>query len=759
MLTHSLGFPRIGSHRELKKAQEGYWKGETSRDKLLETACELRKRHWTLQAEAGIDLVPAGDFSLYDHMLDVVAMVGAVPRRFGWNGEEVDVDTYFRMARGDGNTNAMEMTKWFDTNYHYIVPEFHRDQTYKLSSVRLLDDVREARAEGHNVKAVLPGPMTFLHLGKETETNFDRWEHLDAVVSVYEEMLAKLAKLTSQIQIDEPILALDLPENVRANFPSVYRRLRSAARGAKLMLATYFDSLVGENALLAANLPVDVLHIDAVRGADRVGAVADLLPADAALSLGVVNGRNVWRVDADATLERIAPIVERLGEERVLLGTSCSLLHCPIDLDLETDLDDEIRLWMAFSKQKCRELRMLADAATGKDVSAALEENRRAWQSRRSSYRVSDPDVQSRLGAVDADMLKRESPYEVRKKIQRETLNLPKLPTTTIGSFPQTADIRRTRRLLKKGEIDESEYRTAMRGFIRESVERQTELELDVLVHGEPERNDMVEHFGEQMDGFCFTRNGWVQSYGSRCVKPPVIFGDVSRAYPMTVDWMRYAQSLTDKPMKGMLTGPITILCWSFVRDDQPRSETCRQIALAVRDEVLDLEKAGIRIIQIDEAALREGLPLRRADWDSYLRWAVDAFRLASSGVKDETQIHTHMCYSEFNEIIEWIAEMDADVISIEASRSNMELLHAFHKFEYPNDIGPGVYDIHSPRVPSLEEIADLLRMAIQVVPSDRLWVNPDCGLKTRDWAESLASLKNMVQARQAVLTELEESR
>ncbi len=754
MLTHTLGFPRIGLNRELKKALESFWKGSIGEGDVEATARDLRLRHWRLQTDAGVDLVPVGDFSLYDHVLDTVAMVGAVPERFGAPPALVDTSLYVRMARGDRDAAAMEMTKWFDTNYHYIVPEFRSGMTFRLSTTRLFDEVEEALAAGVRAKAVVLGPLTFLHLGKEVEPGFDRWTLLDGVLGVYEQVLARLAGRVEWIQLDEPILALDLPAAARERFAPAYARLRAAAGGARLMLATYFGGL-GENARLVAGLPVDAVHLDCVRAPGQVGGLNAWLPPRMSVSLGVVNGRNIWRVEADPTLDLIRQAIEQLGASRVMLGTSCSLLHVPIDLDAETGLDAELRSWMAFAKQKCAELRMLADAAEGRADLALLEANRAAWASRRSSPRAVRADVRARVAAITPDMSRRASPFEQRKRAQQAALKLPLLPTTTIGSFPQTPEIRAARARWRSGAMSDAEYAEAMRGFVREVIRRQEELDLDVLVHGEPERSDMVEYFGEQLDGFCFTRNGWVQSYGSRCVKPPVIYGDVARPRPMTVEWIRYAQAQTSRPLKGMLTGPVTILGWSFVRDDQPRSDTCRQIALAIRDEVQDLEAAGIRVIQIDEPAFREGAPLRASEWPGYFQWAVDAFRLAASGVRDETQIHTHMCYSEFNEILPWIAAMDADVISLEASRSRMELLSAFRRHGYPNDVGPGVYDIHSPRVPSEEELVDLLRRALEVIPAERLWVNPDCGLKTREWPETLASLRNMVAAAKRLRGEL----
>jgi 5-methyltetrahydropteroyltriglutamate--homocysteine methyltransferase len=746
MLTHVPGFPRIGLNRELKKATEAYWKGNVSRDELEKTAAELRQRHWQLQKDEGLDLVSVGDFSLYDHMLDMTATLGAVPLRYEWEGGQVDLDTYFRMARGGEGVTAMEMTKWFDTNYHYIVPEFHPGQSFQLSSDRLFEQAREAQDAGFEAKVVLPGPLSYIFLGKSVEETFDRWEHLDAIVSVYEEILRRLEGLCTWVQIDEPVLVLDIPNDVRQRFLPVYKRLSGAAGELRLLLAAYFGGL-GNNAETALALPVDGLHIDLVRDPDQLSGILDKLPAHKTLSLGVVNGRNIWRADLHRILNQVAEANEAVGSERLMVASSCSLLHVPIDLEAEAELDSEVKNWMAFARQKCHELRVIADAVAGLDVSAALQENENAWAARRGSPRVADEGVRERMEAITEDMLNRTSSFDQRKPKQQEHLKLPAYPTTTIGSFPQTKDIRAARRKFKKGEMDEATYVRTMQDVIRDDVARQEELDLDVLVHGEPERNDMVEYFGEQLNGYCFTRNGWVQSYGSRCVKPPVIYGDVSRPKAMTVEWTTFAQSLTERPMKGMLTGPVTMLCWSFVRDDQPRSETCRQLALAIRDEVADLEEAGIKVIQIDEPALREGLPLRQGGWKEYLEWAVGSFRLSTSCVRDETQIHTHMCYSEFNEIVEWIAAMDADVISIEASRSRMTLLQAFRDFKYPNDIGPGVYDIHSPRVPPADEMVELLHLARDVIPADRLWVNPDCGLKTRGWPETIDALSNMVAA------------
>jgi len=754
MITHSLGFPRIGIKRELKKTIENYWKGELSREELFLAAKDLRKRHWQLQKQNGIDLVPVGDFSLYDQILDMTATLGAVPERFVFEGNTVDIKTYFDMARGKGDAAAMEMTKWFDTNYHYIVPEFEPNQTFKLSSEKIFEEVKEAIDEGYQAKPVLPGPLTYIFLGKETEAVSDRFNYLDSILKVYEEILSRLSSPCEWIQLDEPILVLDLDSEVKEYFKETYERLTKAAGQMKILLATYFGSL-GSNEELALSLPVSGLHLDLVRAPEQLDSVLKNIDSDKTFSLGVVNGRNIWKTNFDKAVGMVRKASKAIGEKKVMVAPSCSLLHVPVDLDEETALPDEIKNWMAFAKQKCNELHIIRDAAIGKDVSNELKRNKEALQSRKESPLATNKSVQEKLQNISKEMLTRKSTFDSRIKKQNENLDLPLLPTTTIGSFPQTKEIRQLRSKFKKSEISEENYKNSIKGFIKEVIDKQEELDLDVFVHGEPERNDMVEYFGEQLKGYCFSKNGWVQSYGTRCVKPPILFGDVIRPEPMTVDWITYAQSLTDKPMKGMLTGPVTILCWSFVRDDQPRSVTCKQIALALREEVKDLEEAGIGVIQVDEPAIREGLPLRKKDWENYLQWAIDCFRLSVSGVKDETQIHTHMCYSEFNDIIEWIAKMDADVISIEASRSKMELLKAFKDFHYPNEIGPGVYDIHSPRIPSKEEMKNLIKKAIEVIPLEKLWVNPDCGLKTRNWEETIPSLRNMVEAAKELREEI----
>lgn len=760
VLTSSLGFPRMGPHRELKKALESYWSGASSSTTLEEAAARLRTRHWTLQAEEGIDHVPCGDASLYDHVLDTAQLTGAIPERYQVAGTS-ELDRYFAMARGGalGNTdvNALEMTKWFDTNYHFLVPELAVGQRFVLSPTRLENHFREAQALGITTRPVILGPISFLLLSKYAGSPGSSLDLLPALLPVYAELFERLSAAGAKwIQVDEPILGLDLDPHQREAFGPAYSALREAAPGLHTVLTTYFSGL--ENNLpTALVLPVDALHLDAVSDEAQVEYAITNAPATLALSLGVVDGRNVWRTDLSTVLARLRSARDTLGAERLLIGPSCSLLHLPADLDLEPALDTELRGWLAFAAQRLGEIRILGRALNEgpNAVERELEEASEANAARRSSSRVHDPIVARRMAESDPDQGERASTYSERRKRQADRLGLPLLPTTTIGSFPQTAAIRALRSQFKKGSLNAAAYENGMRGAIDDVVAFQNEIEVDVLVHGEPERNDMVEYFGDLLGGCLVTANGWVQSYGSRCVKPPIIYGDITRSEPMTVEWARYAQSLTDKPVKGMLTGPITILQWSFVRNDQPREETARQLAFAIRDEVQDLEAAGIAVIQIDEPALREGLPLHVEDREKYLSWAVAAFRLASSGVRDETQIHTHMCYCEFNDVIESIAAFDADVISMEASRSQMELLHAFADFEYPNEIGPGIWDIHSPRVPDVPEMVALLGAALEVVPAERLWVNPDCGLKTRRWEEVRPALSNLVAAAQCVRAKL----
>ncbi|UVO08223.1 5-methyltetrahydropteroyltriglutamate--homocysteine S-methyltransferase [Pectobacterium polonicum] len=746
IVNHTLGFPRVGLRRELKKAQESYWAGNATQEELLTVGRELRARHWQQQKDAGVDLLPVGDFAWYDHVLTTSLLLGNVPARHQNEDGSVDLDTLFRIGRGRAPTGqpaaAAEMTKWFNTNYHYMVPEFTQGQQFKLAWTQLLDEVDEALALGHKVKPVLLGPVTYLWLGKVKGEQFDRLSLLQDILPVYQQVLAELAKRGIEwVQIDEPALALELPQEWLAAFKPAYDALQGQV---KLLLTTYFDS-VSQNLETIKALPVQGLHIDLVHGKDDAATLSAQLPANWVLSLGVINGRNVWRADLSSWFERLQPLV---GTRDLWLGSSCSLLHSPIDLSVEVRLDDEVKSWFAFAIQKCAELSLLSQALNSGN-GQALEAYSAPIRARRTSTRVNNAAVAQRLAAITAQDSQRQNVYSVRADAQRERFNLPAWPTTTIGSFPQTTEIRGLRLDFKQGRLDGNNYRTGIAEHIKQAVVEQERLGLDVLVHGEAERNDMVEYFGEHLDGFVFTQNGWVQSYGSRCVKPPVIIGDVSRPEAITVEWAKYAQSLTDKPMKGMLTGPVTILCWSFPREDVTRETIAKQIALALRDEVADLEAAGIGIIQIDEPALREGLPLHRSDWDAYLAWAVDAFRLNAAVAKDDTQIHTHMCYCEFNDIMDSIAALDADVITIETSRSDMELLESFEEFEYPNEIGPGVYDIHSPNVPSVEWMEALLKKAAQRIPAERLWVNPDCGLKTRGWPETRQALANMVQAAQ----------
>ena len=745
ILNHTLGFPRIGLRRELKKALESYWAGDSTQQALLATGRELRARHWQQQKEAGVDLLPVGDFTWYDHVLTTSLLLGNVPARHQNKEGTVDLDTLFRVGRGRAPTGepaaAAEMTKWFNTNYHYIVPEFTQGQTFTLTWTQLLDEVDEALALGHNIKPVLLGPVTYLWLGKVKGEPFERLSLLEAILPVYQQVLAELAKRGIEwVQIDEPALVLELPQAWREAFQPAYDALQGHCR---LLLTTYFDS-IGQNIDLIRALPVQGLHVDLVHGRDDIQQLNQQLPASWLLSLGVINGRNVWRADLSRWFSRLQPLIKERAQ--VWIGSSCSLLHSPIDLSVETRLDDEVKSWFAFALQKCAELSLLSQALNNNDA-AALDVWSAPVRARAHSRRVHNAVVGQRLEAITPQHSERQSAYPERAVLQRQRFNLPAWPTTTIGSFPQTTEIRGLRLDFKQGRLDSNHYRTGIAEHIKQAITEQERLGLDVLVHGEAERNDMVEYFGEHLDGFVFTQNGWVQSYGSRCVKPPVIIGDVSRPEAITVEWALYAQSLTDKPVKGMLTGPVTILCWSFPREDVSRETIAKQIALALRDEVEDLEKAGIGIIQIDEPALREGLPLHQSEWAAYLNWAVEAFRLNASVARDETQIHTHMCYCEFNDIMDAIAALDADVITIETSRSDMDLLESFEDFEYPNEIGPGVYDIHSPNVPSVEWIEALLLKAAKRIPEARLWVNPDCGLKTRGWTETRQALANMVTA------------
>lgn len=759
----NLGFSRVGLNRELKKAVEKYWKKSISADELQDVAKNLRKTHWQLQKEAGIDFIPSNDFSLYDQILDMIATVGAVPKRYGHqNGSKIDLDLYFSMARGrqDGNKDvtAMEMTKWFDTNYHYIVPEFTKDTKFQFSFDKIIDQYLEAKELGINTRPVIIGPVSFLLLGKSYD-DLNKFDLLDDLLSVYKEIITKLSENGAEwIQIDEPFLATN---NLDAELKSAYSKsyeFLSQISSIKLMLTTYFSDL-RDNLKFALELPVAGLHFDLTKSEVAIDQILQFFPKEKFISLGLVNGCNIWKSDIKKLIGQINKVKQNVTADNIIIASSCSLLHVPVDLDVEDNLRPELKSWLAFGKQKLQEVALLTKIANaGEDkYSKEIEANYDAVTSRDGSRLIHNNEVKERVNNFDLKNADRDSVFEVRNKIQKEYYNFPPLPITTIGSFPQTSEVRQYRSKFKKGLISIDEYEKFLEDITKQTVKWQEDIDIDVLVHGEYERNDMVEYFGEQLSGYAFTKNGWVQSYGSRCVKPPIIFGDVSRPEPMTVRWSSFAQNLTKKKMKAMLTGPVTMLKWSFVRDDQPVSDTCKQISLAIRDEVRDLEKAGIDIIQIDEPAFREALPLRQEDHEAYLKWAVDCFKISSSGIKDTTQIHTHMCYSEFNDIIEAIANMDADVISIETSRSAMELLEAFTDFKYPNEIGPGVYDIHSPRIPKISEMEHLLGKALKVLNQDQIWSNPDCGLKTRNWEEVKPAIENMVTATKNIRKKLVE--
>ena len=757
------GYPRIGRERELKRATERYWAGRASADELLSTGRELRLAAWQRMRAAGIDLIPSNTFSFYDHVLDAAALVGAVPPRYRWGGGQVDIDTYFAMARGAQrdqlDVTAMEMTKWFDTNYHYIVPELGPQTRFRVSSQKPLDEYREARDAGIETVPVLLGPLSLLVLSKSPDDpGFDRLSLLPGLLDVYAEVLRGLASAGALwVQLDEPVLVQDRDPRELAALPGAYEALAASSGDARLLVQTYFGD-VDEAFHTLRGLPVAGIGLDFRRGRRNAELVRRHGLGGKHLVAGVVDGRNIWRADLRAALGELRGLRAVVGEDRLIVGSSCSLLHVPIDAAREGELDGELGAWLAFADQKIEEVATLAralDDPEDEEVRARLAESGRVAEARRASQQAREPAVRDRLQATTDAAYRRATPATERRAVQQRRLGLPLLPTTTIGSFPQTPELRRARRQRDSGDIDDEAYEGVIESAIEQVIRLQEEIGLDVLVHGEPERGDMVEHFGRELDGFAFTRFGWVQSYGSRYVKPPVIYGDVARPGEMTVRWSRFAQSLTERPVKGMLTGPVTILNWSFVRDDQPRAETCRQIALAIRDETIALEAAGISVIQIDEPALREGLPLRRSDWTAYLAWAVACFRLATSGVADETQIHTHMCYAEFNDIIEAISDLDADVISIENARSGAELLRVFSEHAYQKGIGPGVYDIHSPRVPPADEMAERLREALGALPAPLVWVNPDCGLKTRGYPETEPALRHMVAAARAVRAEL----
>jgi 5-methyltetrahydropteroyltriglutamate--homocysteine methyltransferase len=763
-LSNISGFPRIGPNRELKVATEGFWRGDVSEQDLLETAKRIRVDNWRFMADAGIDLIPSNDFSLYDNVLDLIALVGAVPERYGHSGGPVGLDTYFAMARGrqaEGvDVTAMEMTKWFDSNYHYIVPELGPATRFSLSSTKPFDEHAEAMQEvGIDTVPVLVGPVSFLLLGKPADgvdEGFDRLSLLEPLLEVYGEVLERLAEQgATWVQLDEPCFVEDRSEHELGALRFAYEELAKVHERTRIVVKTYFDHTGAAYGVLR-DLPVEGIGLDFHRGSHNVELIAEQGGLeDQWLFAGIVDGRNVWINELDHSLDLLGGLRDRCRE--LVVSTSCSLLHTPVDLDSEPDLDDQLRSWMAFARQKVGEVATLASGLRdGQEaIATELDANDRALESRRTSERTRNSFVRERVEALTDAEASRPSPFEERREAQREALGLPLFPTTTIGSYPQTKEIRQARADLRDGSIDQTEYDRRMRDEVERVIRFQEEVGLDVLVHGEPERNDMVQYFAEQMEGYAFTQNAWVQSYGSRYVRPPILYGDVNRPDPMTTQWIAFAQSLTEKPVKGMLTGPVTMLQWSFVRDDQPRSETCKQLALAIRDEVADLEAEGIKVIQVDEPAIREGLPLRRERWDEYLEWAVYCFRVSTAVARDETQIHTHMCYSDFGDIMEQIQQMDADVLLIEAARSRMELLHDWERTGYVQEIGPGVYDIHSPRVPPAAEMSELLEAAAGVLKPDQIWVNPDCGLKTRAWPETEAALRNMVQAARQLREEL----
>ncbi|WP_299440664.1 5-methyltetrahydropteroyltriglutamate--homocysteine S-methyltransferase [uncultured Aquimarina sp.] len=768
MLTHNLGYPRIGSKRELKKVSEQYWSGKTSYKNLLQVGKNIRQENWLLQKNAGIDLIPSNDFSFYDQVLDMSLTVGAIPKRYqSLLAKNLNrMELYFAMARGyqkdEHDITAMEMTKWFDTNYHYIVPEFYKDQEFQLFSTKVIDEFYEARELGIQTKPVLIGPISYLLLGKEKEEGFNKIELIDKLLAVYIELTKKLVDLGAQwIQFDEPFLALDLTAQEKEVYKETYLKLKSTFPDLKILVATYFEGIQDNLELITDELLIDAIHIDVVRCPEQLDTVLESIPKRIQLSLGVVDGRNIWKNNYQKSLEYIYKAIAKRKENTIMIAPSCSLLHAPCDLEMEeqnANLPSEIIDWLSFAKQKLDEvvaLKRLVVLDKEGMVLDTLEKNIASHFNRSNSKRIHNPEVKERVAVISEKDIVRENSFKLRKEVQREDLGLPLFPTTTIGSFPQTKTVRNWRYRYKKGDVSKEEYDQFLKQEIEKTILWQEEIGLDVLVHGEFERNDMVEYFGERLDGFAFTKFGWVQSYGSRCVKPPIIYGSIKRPGPMTIDWTVFAQSLTSKLVKGMLTGPVTILQWSFVRDDQPRSITCKEIALAIRDEVKDLEDNGIKIIQIDEPALREGLPLKHKDWNNYLEWAIESFRISSSVVANQTQIHTHMCYSEFNDIISHIADMDADVITIECSRSQMELLDAFADFKYPNEIGPGVYDIHAPRIPTKEEIVALIDKAQKYINEEQLWINPDCGLKTRKWEETKKALETMVMAARQLRKEL----
>ena len=740
----SIGYPRIGPKRELKVALENFWKSDISEAELQTVAKDLRRKNWQTQKENGVDLISSNDFSFYDQVLDTICLLGAIPKRYKWDGKEVSLKTYFAMARGSQTSEldvpALEMTKWFDTNYHYLVPELSKDQAFKLSTNKPFVEFNEAKKYGFNTKPIILGPLSFLLLAKGLD-GFKTINLLDKILPVYKEIIKKLSELGAEwIQIDEPILVKDLDSQVVSQIKNTLNELKKSSGSSKILVATYFEDLNDEVKNEIFESDIDAVHLDLVRGNRNKSYVKN---SKKQLSLGLIDGRNVWKADLKEKIE----FIKNNTSGDIIIASSCPLLHTPYDLDLEQNVPQEIKRWLSFSKQKLQELNIIKNFINNNTHQTELKKNTDDVQDRKTSKLIHDNAVKDRIKIINKSITDRKSSYTLRAKVQKDIFSLPKYPTTTIGSFPQTSDVRQARAKFKRGEIDEKSYDKFLEEKTIDAIRKQEKIGLDVIVHGEFERNDMVEYFGEQLKGFTFTSSGFVQSYGSRCVKPPIIYGNVSRPKPMTVRWSKFAQDQTKQIVKGMLTGPITILQWSFVRDDQPRKNTAQEIAFAIRDEVQDLEKNGIRMIQIDEPALREGLPLKKKDWKEYLEWSVDCFKISSGVVKDETQIHTHMCYAEFEDIINSIAALDADVISIETSRSRMELLTTFEKFKYPNEVGPGVYDIHSPRVPTKDEMKELIKKASKLIDSKRVWVNPDCGLKTRGWPETTAALEKMVEA------------
>ncbi len=752
--TSNLGYPRIGINRELKFALEKFWQSKNTLESVNQTARQIQLHNWKIHQDAGIDFIPSNDFSFYDHVLDTTVMVGAIPDRFHLDELDDPSVRYYAMARGfqkkDGGViHALEMTKWFNTNYHYLVPEVSPQTEFNLNSDKPVNTYEFAKDHGYLTRPVILGPVSFLLMSKSPGADFDPLDKLMKLLPLYKALFTELMNAGAEwIQLDEPFLVCDLPKKAEKAYRTCFEFFKAGSDRPNVILTTYFEDLI-PNMDIVQDMPFEGLHIDLTNHADWRNLTAGL-PSLHTLSLGVISGRNIWRADLTKISRQIEQLLPALNADQLLISPSCSLLHIPQDVDLEDSLDEQKKSWLAFARQKLEEISALKEQLLSASQTSTYVLKNQKIITDRTQFLSSQANKSSKgilINDEEQNKWQRKSDFAVRKEIQKQRLNLPVLPTTTIGSFPQTAEVRKARADFNRDEMSWAEYKIFLKKEIKKTIQLQEELGLDVLVHGEFERNDMVQYFAEKLDGFMFTNHGWVQSFGSRYVRPPIIYGTLNRPEPMTIPWAEYAQSLTKKPVKGMLTGPVTILQWSYARDDQPRSQTCMEIAHAIREEVLDLEKIGIAIIQIDEPALREGLPLRRSEWDDYLDWAVTCFRVASCGVKDETQIHTHMCYAEFNDIMPAIAEMDADVISIEASRSGMELLGAFKKFDYPNEIGPGIYDIHSPNIPSVEDMTVLLLKALEVISPDKLWANPDCGLKTRKWEEVLPSLKTMVKA------------